>query len=296
MILYPHPRYVNFAYGSIDYANLIVPAPGKEYETWGESFDTTFAEMTNLDKSQAWTYGPLATLITKNGPLDKSQASRIDRLRRLTSCVDASVEELNELYQLALIAVLSSSVLVSSSRPALAMAAFVSAAVTRTVELDRLQVPSTLATYRLPTLASVSLPDLIKLRGNEEVFHNVRTALMAVEAAVATRVVDEDWNGFQRAVAEISYDILRPHYDMLMRQIRRKKGLSAILGGGASLGVKLGVHGIASALAMPALGRAGGPVSSGAKVLIRRNFDIEPALIGRSILLEMAPDVDAQHF
>ena len=76
--------------------------------------------------------------------------------------------------------------------------------------------------YRVPSLVGVSFADLVKLRLNEEIYHDVRRCLESLASSVAMSTMPGNFASYEREVREQANDIVRPTYEKLMAKLKRK--------------------------------------------------------------------------
>jgi hypothetical protein len=107
------------------------------------------------------------------------------------------------------------------------------------------QVLETAVTYRVPSLAPVSLEDLMKLRLNEDIYYDVRKCLDSLALSVACPGAPTSYDAYEQEVRRQAEDIVRPVYENLNSRLRREKALSMIAGYGIGGLVGLGINGLA---------------------------------------------------
>jgi hypothetical protein len=100
--------------------------------------------------------------------------------------------------------------------------------------------------YSVPALSNTTLQEIINLRLNEELFHELRAKLIEVMHEVASSgCVHSSYNSYIAEVRNIAEDIIRPTYDDIERR-RKKASIKNWLWEKATGGmVKLGINGFA---------------------------------------------------
>jgi hypothetical protein len=154
---------------------------------------------------------------------------------------------------------------------------------TEPIEGERMMVPS---------LAHLSLEDVVKVRLQEELFHSVRTALLKVQqVARQDATYDSDFNAYLGTVRSAAEDIVRPEVERLDKEIRRLGTRSMILGRGAGglvsllLSTAATLVGVPPPLSRTAGGGAGTATRGHVENKVRRGQD--EAKTARSLLLAL---------
>lgn len=99
--------------------------------------------------------------------------------------------------------------------------------------------------YRVPSLAAVSLADLMKLRLNEDIYYEIRKCLESLALGLAAPKIPASFDAYEREVREQAEYIVRPVYEKLSAKLRREKALSMVAGYGIGGLVSLGINGLA---------------------------------------------------
>jgi len=105
--------------------------------------------------------------------------------------------------------------------------------------------------YRLPSLRHASLSDLIRLRLNEEVFHELRGCLDAVAISAEHVSLRGGYGHFRTEFSKLSEDLVRPTYEKIQKMKRKASIRSLIWGAGTSGAISLGLSGAARLLGVP---------------------------------------------
>jgi hypothetical protein len=96
--------------------------------------------------------------------------------------------------------------------------------------------------YHIPSLAHISLGDVIRIRRNEEVFQDLRTCLTRLAQDASAAGHREGYLAFSELVRSLAEDIVRPTYEKLEKTRRRAKTRSILWdwasGGLLSLGMR----------------------------------------------------------
>jgi hypothetical protein len=114
---------------------------------------------------------------------------------------------------------------------------------------------SELIRYSIPSLASVSIADVVRIRGNEDIYEELRLSLDALTNVIAASGQYDDYYSLRADVAEAADEIVRPSCDRLEREARRSRALATITGYGVAGLISLIVNGIAVLVSgYPAIG------------------------------------------
>lgn len=100
--------------------------------------------------------------------------------------------------------------------------------------------------YAIPSLGNVSMNDIVKMRSNEEVFAEVRNALLNLQAECLARG-GTDIGKYNELISEAANDIVGPVHQRLARSLKRSKVKSLAAGGL----VRVGLKGFSSLLGSP---------------------------------------------
>jgi hypothetical protein len=123
----------------------------------------------------------------------------------------------------------------------------------------------TAARYGIPSLRDVAIDDLVRLRLNEDIFHQVRRCLGELMQDVHQNSnIDEGFERYARAVKLRAEDIVRPTYEKLSRA-RTRDNIASVVGGYAAGGLvsmiingaALATSGIGALLVRSAAGSVG---------------------------------------
>jgi hypothetical protein len=114
-----------------------------------------------------------------------------------------------------------------------------------TTELDRYNAIADAIAYEMPDLIDVSLSNVVKLRQDEDVFADVRSAL--TELAESTSTADSrSYAHYHRDVRDRAEDLVRPKFENFAKVAFRKNLLSAATSFAAGKMVRLGINSLAS--------------------------------------------------
>lgn len=146
--------------------------------------------------------------------------------------------------------------------------------------------------YRIPSLSHVSLDDLIRLRGNEEIFDELRMCLIGLTEKAAALPCDLGSQQYSITVRELAEDIVRPTWQRI-DQMRRRASIRSLIWGAASAGAaSLGISALGSVVGVPPhIGSKIGNSTANvvrSKVLRSRAKGIKDLEVAGSILLSLA--------
>jgi hypothetical protein len=114
--------------------------------------------------------------------------------------------------------------------------------------------------YRIPSLAHISLDDIIRIRLNEDIFEQLRLGLVKLTHEVHILSPGADYRTYETTIRELADEIVRPLYDSMEKKRKRATTKSLIWGYITGRLVSLGVT--------AAAGMVGGPVGMlGAKAV-----------------------------
>jgi hypothetical protein len=144
--------------------------------------------------------------------------------------------------------------------------------------------------YGVPVLSTISLADIVKLRANEEVFAEVRGALVALQDQCTQDGVPNSWAQYQRQVRAFAEDVVSPVYDGLNRRLQRGRIMSGLVGAASGALARLTIHAAASLLGISA-GNAGHQVGPIVKSRVAKKLKRPELEVACSILVELVtPD------
>ena len=149
--------------------------------------------------------------------------------------------------------------------------------------------------YRVPSLAAVSLADLIKLRLNEDIYYEVRECLQSLAFGVAAPNLPVSFGAYEHEVREQAEDIVRPVCEKLNTKLKREKALSLVGGYGIGSLISLGINGLAmlthgaAEVAVRSTGNTANNLGKnlGQRLLGRDRYDLSTAC---SILVSLLKD------
>jgi hypothetical protein len=158
-------------------------------------------------------------------------------------------------------------------------------------DVDRVDPIATAAKFHVPSLSSVSLSDLLKLRKNEDIYNDVRSCLLDVLQSIDDATTTS-YRAYEDAIRERAEDLVRPTYEKVSAKRTKQKLASLITGYSLGKAVSMGIHGVAAffsgpaALATRAAGGASGKLVEN-QVRKRINKGGEEAEIAKSIMLSV---------
>jgi hypothetical protein len=151
-----------------------------------------------------------------------------------------------------------------------------------------------LVKLRIPSLNHLSIPDLIRLRNNEEIFFGVQSCLHELAQQVGQLPTEGSYASLEQDVRELAGDIVTPVYNQL-ESMRKKASVKDFLWGASVRGVlTLGIGAGAGAFGLPAPGKYA--VANKASHLATRKLRQakEELAIGASVLLSLT-DQDPEY-
>lgn len=123
-------------------------------------------------------------------------------------------------------------------------------------------------TYQLPGVSNVTLGDVVRLRQNEDVYHELRTGLTELAAAVAMNGHDASYANFEAVFNELSAHYLAERFEKLEAPAKRTTLARTVASWGASGAVSLMMNAVLLAVNPDPLtemaARAGGNLAANA--------------------------------
>lgn len=143
--------------------------------------------------------------------------------------------------------------------------------------------------YLVPSLVNHSLADLVRLRQQEDVFQEVRTALRQLEDACAERATVSSRDEYERLVRDVAAEAIGPAQRKLAKQVRQEKLARFVTAGGIAGGLRLVFASAWKATGLPGSGAVGGAASwAGDKAIGRFRRERSKALeLGNDLLVQM---------
>jgi hypothetical protein len=153
---------------------------------------------------------------------------------------------------------------------------------------DSLSMPA--AAFEIPSLAHVSLADIVTLRNSEEIFEEVRVALTTLQDECAL-LHSSDWGSYQREVDRHASEIVGPVHAKLKKSVQSSSILATAVGAATSGLVKLCVGGLASLFGSlgspPGIAQSAGKI---AKNTARKRFLHREREVACSILVQLVEE------
>jgi hypothetical protein len=115
--------------------------------------------------------------------------------------------------------------------------------------------------YRVPSLSNVRFSDIAKLRKNEEIFGEMRSALSTLAEACKRSDTPESYSSYKKLVGDKADGIVGPVHEKLKRWQRRASA-QKLAGIGLGKAVTFGINAAAKTGHAPGVGRLAGPVGS----------------------------------
>lgn len=115
--------------------------------------------------------------------------------------------------------------------------------------------------FGFPALSEVSFADLTRLRDNEEIFADVRTALNKLGEVCAAAAAPDTYENYKALIHDNAEDIVGPSMARLTRLQRRTKALQ-LAGVGLGKAVSFGLNAAAKTGHAPGAGQLAGPAGS----------------------------------